>query len=151
MNELVARWSAEHAVNRDDDLVREFEAHVSECSSLVVRVAYSVVRNKSDAEDVAQEAFVRAYRGMRGLRDRTKFRAWLVRMTWRLALDWRRTARRRDAREDALARISPQVGDAGKGRRGTSAPGAPLGCNRDIARTAEVGVGPRGDRRAHSP
>ena len=42
MNELVARWSAEHAVNRDDDLVREFEAHLSECSSLVVRVAYSV-------------------------------------------------------------------------------------------------------------
>lgn len=69
MNELVGRWSAEHAVNRDDDLVREFEAHLSECSSLVVRVAYSVVRNKSDAEDVAQEAFVRAYRSMRGLRD----------------------------------------------------------------------------------
>ena len=112
MNELVARWSAEHAVNRDDDLVREFEVRLSECSSLAVRVAYSVVRNQSDAEDVAQEAFVRAYRGMRGLRDRTKFRAWLVRMTWRLALDWRRASQRRDAREDALARISPQFGDA---------------------------------------
>ena len=112
MNELVARWSAEQAVSRDDDLIREFEAHLSECSSLVVRVAYSVLRNQSDAEDVAQEAFLRAYRRIRDLRDRTKFRAWLVRLTWRLALDWRRTARRRDTREDALARISPQVGDA---------------------------------------
>jgi RNA polymerase sigma-70 factor (ECF subfamily) len=112
MNELVARWSAGDAVNRDEDLVREFEAHLSGCSSLVVRVAYSVLRNQSDAEDVAQEAFVRAYRGMRNLRDRTKFRAWLVRMTWRLALDWRRAGRRRDSREDALARISPQFGDA---------------------------------------
>jgi len=112
MNELVARWSAEHAVTRDDELVREFEAGLSECSSLVVRVAYSVLRNRSDAEDVAQEAFVRAYRSMRGLRDRTKFRAWLVRMTWRLALDWRRAAKRRDVREDAVARISPQFGDA---------------------------------------
>ena len=112
MNELVARWSAEQAVSRDDALIREFEAHLSECSSLVVRVAYSVLRNQPDAEDVAQEAFLRAYRRMRDLRDRTKFRAWLVRLTWRLALDWRRTARRRGAREDAVARISPQVGDA---------------------------------------
>ena len=87
MNELVARWSAEQAVSRDDALIREFEAHLSECSSLVVRVAYSVLRNQPDAEDVAQEAFLRAYRRMRDLRDRAKFRAWLVRLTWRLALD----------------------------------------------------------------
>jgi RNA polymerase sigma-70 factor (ECF subfamily) len=112
MNELVARWSAGQAVSRDDELVREFEAHLSDCSSLVVRVAYSVLRNQSDAEDVAQEAFLRAYRRMRDLRDRRKFRAWLVRLTWRMALDWRRAARRRDRREDALARVSPQVGDA---------------------------------------
>ena len=112
MNELVARWSAEHAVSRDDDLVCEFEARLSECSSLVVRVAYSVVRNQSDAEDVAQEAFVRAYRSMRSLRDRTKFKAWLVRLTWRLALDWRRAERRRGAREDAIARVTRQFGNA---------------------------------------
>lgn len=112
MNELVARWSAEHAVSQDDELVREFEARLSECSSLAVRVAYSVLRNQSDAEDVAQEAFVRAYRRLGGLRDRTKFRAWLVRVTWRTALDWRRAAKRRGAREDALARVSPQIGDA---------------------------------------
>jgi RNA polymerase sigma-70 factor (ECF subfamily) len=112
MNEFVARWSAEQAVSRDDDLVREFEAHLSDCSSLVVRVAHSVLRNQSDAEDVAQEAFLRAYRRMRDLRDRTKFRAWLVRLTWRMALDWRRTERRRGAREEAVARISPQFGDA---------------------------------------
>jgi RNA polymerase sigma-70 factor (ECF subfamily) len=112
MNELVARWSAEQAVNRDEELVREFETRLSECSSLAVRVAYSVVRNRSDAEDVAQDALVRAFRNMRSLRDRTKFRAWLVRTTWRLALDWRRAARRRGAREDALARVAPRFGDA---------------------------------------
>src|SRR5687767_1347603 len=100
MNELVAGWTAGHAVTRDDDLIREFEVYLSESSSLVVRVAYSVLRNRPDAEDVAQEAFLRAYRNMRTLRDRTKFRAWLVRLTWRLALDWRRAERRRDAREE---------------------------------------------------
>jgi len=112
MNELAARWCAEQAVSQDDELVREFEAHLAACSTLAVRVAYSVVRNRSDAEDVAQEAFVRAYRRMRHLRDRTKFRAWLVRLTFRLALDCRRGDRRRSAREDTAARLSPRFGDA---------------------------------------
>lgn len=35
-----------------------------------------------------------------------------MRTTWRLALDWKRGHRRRDAREDAVARIGPLVGDA---------------------------------------
>jgi RNA polymerase sigma-70 factor (ECF subfamily) len=34
------------------------------------------------------------------LRDRERFRAWLVRMTWRLAIDRQRNDRRRAARED---------------------------------------------------
>ncbi len=56
--------------------------------------------NRQDAEDVAQEAFVKAYRRFRELRDRERFRAWLVRMTWRLAIDRQRSDRRRLARED---------------------------------------------------
>ena len=40
-----------------------------------------------------------AYRSFRELRDRDRFRAWLVRMTWRLALDRRRNDRRRQARD----------------------------------------------------
>lgn len=94
------------------DLTQEFELRLAESSTLAVRVAYSVLRNHSDAEDVAQDAFVRAHRSFSALRDRDKFRAWLVRMTWRLALDWKRGHRRRDAREDAVARLSASFGDA---------------------------------------
>jgi DNA-directed RNA polymerase specialized sigma24 family protein len=36
----------------------------------------------------------------RALRDRDRFRAWLVRATWRLALDRRRNDRRRQARDE---------------------------------------------------
>ena len=43
------------------------------------RLAYSVLRHRQDAEDVAQEAFVRAHRVFAELRDRERFRAWLVR------------------------------------------------------------------------
>lgn len=107
----VERWAGT-LVTSDDADAREFDARLAESAALAVRVAYGVVRNQSDAEDIAQEAFVRAHRGFARLRDRDRFRAWLVRMTFRLALDWRRGHRRRDAREDAVARLRPPVGDA---------------------------------------
>jgi RNA polymerase sigma-70 factor (ECF subfamily) len=88
------------AVN-DEVLEREFEARLVESSTLAFRVAYGVLRHRQDAEDVAQEAFVKAYRSFNQLRDRERFRAWLVRMTWRLALDRQRGDRRRLARETA--------------------------------------------------
>jgi RNA polymerase sigma-70 factor (ECF subfamily) len=90
-----------------DDLVCEFEVRLAESSALAFRVAYSVLRQTEDAEDVAQEAFARAYRRFASLRDRDAFRAWLVRMTWRLALDHRRAAARRARREDAAALLVP--------------------------------------------
>jgi RNA polymerase sigma-70 factor (ECF subfamily) len=83
----------------DQALAREFESRLVESSTLAVRVAYSVLRNREDAEDVAQEAFAKAYRSFSQLRDRELFRAWLVRMTWRMALDRQRANRRRAARE----------------------------------------------------
>jgi RNA polymerase sigma-70 factor (ECF subfamily) len=89
------------AASMDEELEREFEVRLVESSTLAFRVAYSVLRQRQDAEDVAQEAFAKAYRSFRQLRDRDRFRAWLVRMTWRLAIDHRRGDRRRTAREQA--------------------------------------------------
>jgi RNA polymerase sigma-70 factor (ECF subfamily) len=111
MNEQVERLAGVLVIE-PEDLAREFEMRLADCSKLAVRVAYSVVRNQPDAEDIAQDAFVRAYRRFSSLRDRDRFRAWLVRMTWRLALDSKRGDRRRGAREDAVARLAPQFGNA---------------------------------------
>jgi RNA polymerase sigma-70 factor (ECF subfamily) len=83
----------------DDELSREFEARLVESATLAFRVAYSVLRNREDAEDVAQEAFAKAYRSFHQLRERDRFRAWLARMTWRLAIDRCRAARRRQKLE----------------------------------------------------
>jgi RNA polymerase sigma-70 factor (ECF subfamily) len=110
MNELAGRLD-QPLISVDDADVREFESRLADSSALAVRVAYSVVRNRQDAEDVAQEAFARAYRRFSSLRDRERFRAWLVRMTWRLALDHRRAHKRRQARDDAAMAVTPQVGD----------------------------------------
>jgi RNA polymerase sigma-70 factor (ECF subfamily) len=99
MNEA-ASWEA--FVSVEDPLEREFAGRLRESSTLAFRVAYGVLRHREDAEDVAQEAFVRAHRGFAQLRDRDRFRAWLVRTTWRLAIDRIRNDRRRVAREQAV-------------------------------------------------
>jgi RNA polymerase sigma-70 factor (ECF subfamily) len=90
-----------------DELDREFERLLAESSTLAFRVAYGVLRQREDAEDVAQDAFIKAHRNFRRLRDRTRFRAWLVRLTWRLALDRQRTNRRRAHRDSEHSRFSP--------------------------------------------
>jgi len=97
MHELADRLTG--LLSAADDLEREFELRLVESSTLAFRVAYAVLRQREDAEDVAQEAFARAHQRFGQLRDRESFRAWLVRMTWRLAIDRRRSDRRRQARE----------------------------------------------------
>ena len=94
-------------VTADQELEREFETRLVESSRLAFRVAFSVLRQREDAEDVAQEAFAKAYRSFRQLRDRDRFRAWLVRMTWRMALDRQRANRRRLSRELSVEPIAP--------------------------------------------
>ena len=83
----------------DAELEREFEGLLAESSILAFRVAYGVLRQREDAEDVAQDVFIKAHRKFAQLRNRARFRAWLVRMAWRLALDRQRADRRRVARD----------------------------------------------------
>lgn len=106
INEDVVAAVAGPFVTGHAALEREFEARLADSSTLAFRVAFSVLRQRQDAEDVAQDAFIRAHRGFRQLRDRDQFRAWLVRMTWRLALDKRRGEVRRAARELAVPILS---------------------------------------------
>src|SRR5260370_11855780 len=94
------QWTREaaHAVKR-----REFEARVAECGPVAYRVARGVLRNDADAEDVAQEALLRAYRRFDRLRDPLRFRGWLVRIVFRLALDRARSSKRRELQETEWA------------------------------------------------
>ncbi len=68
----------------------ELEAAVREHARAVYKVAYSVLGNHHDAEDAAQETFLRFLRHRKHwdrVRDR---RAWLARIAWRVAVDQRR-------------------------------------------------------------
>ena len=95
-------------VNRDEAAdARDFERAVRDASELAVRVAYSVLRQREDAEEVAQEAFARAFERFDSLRDPEHFRAWIVRVTWRAAIDRWRADRRRQAREQVAEIAAP--------------------------------------------
>lgn len=97
---------------RDDgDVVRSvldgdrdaFRILVDRESAAVVRVCYRVLADLSEAEDVAQEAFVTAYRSLATWRSDGPFGAWLTRIAVRLAV--RQLGRRR-----AIAWMRPIAG-----------------------------------------
>jgi RNA polymerase sigma-70 factor (ECF subfamily) len=120
---LSASESRSDAVKRSDEarvesnvLHREWEALLVESAPMVFRVARGVLRNDADAEDVAQEALLRAYRRFGRLRERTRFRAWLVRIAFRLALDRLRSTKRRQQREAQWLYETARVASAGEGR-----------------------------------
>ena len=108
MNECTERLATATFPAMEEDLKREFEVRITESSTLAFRVAFGVLRNREDAEDVTQEAFATAYRSFGRLRDRERFRAWLVRMAWRLAISHRRSSKRRTLREEMHADSSAQ-------------------------------------------
>ena len=97
--DALAASLAGSAVSPDASLEREFEQRLADCPTLAYRVALGVLRNSAEAEDVAQEAMLRAFRNFHRLRDRERFRACLVRTAWRLSLDRIRSAGRRERRE----------------------------------------------------
>ena len=94
MDNLIARTDAEE---------REagFAARVAENQRRVFHIAYGILGNRADAEDVAQETFLRAYQKLSSLRESEKFRAWVNRISFRLALNRQRGGRRRLTRETA--------------------------------------------------
>jgi RNA polymerase sigma-70 factor (ECF subfamily) len=76
-----------------------FDALVERHGSVVYRVALRIV-GPADAEDVAQDALLRAFHGLGGFRGETPFRSWLLRITHNTALN--AIARRRAEPVDVL-------------------------------------------------
>ncbi len=91
---------------------------LSRYRSCVVRLATHILRRPDEAEDVAQEALVRALTQIKSYRGEAPFSTWLLRIATRVCIDHtrRRTRRREVAFEDTFAEIhtstSGQVQDA---------------------------------------
>jgi RNA polymerase sigma-70 factor (ECF subfamily) len=54
---------------------------------MVYNLARRLTRSAADAEEVAQDTFVKVYRSLSGFRGDSKFTSWLYRITWNLALN----------------------------------------------------------------
>ena len=65
----------------------------------VIGLAYGLLGDRSDAEDVAQEAFLRAFRGLRSFRGQSAFKTWLFTIVVNTARSHRQSRERR--REEA--------------------------------------------------
>ncbi|MBI4230039.1 MAG: sigma-70 family RNA polymerase sigma factor [Planctomycetes bacterium] len=73
----------------------------------------SCVRGREDAEDLLQETFLRAVRGIAGLRDAAKFDSWLYGIGRRVALEGRHQTKAAPLMEVAAAQ-EPGHGDGGE-------------------------------------
>jgi RNA polymerase sigma-70 factor, ECF subfamily len=71
----------------------DLTALVDTYSALLFRVAHSILRSESEAEDVVQDTFVRVLEHRLKLPGILDMRVWLVRITWNLALDRKRKIR----------------------------------------------------------
>lgn len=61
----------------------------------VYRTLFQVVGGDQDAQDLAQEVFLKVYRSLAGYRGDAAFTTWLHRLTLNLAFDWLRARKRR--------------------------------------------------------
>jgi RNA polymerase sigma factor (sigma-70 family) len=77
--------------------VSAFEELVRRYEELAFRTAYLVLRDPGAAEDVAQEAFVKAYYALGRFKPGSPFRPWLVRIVTNEARNARKAAQRRSA------------------------------------------------------
>jgi RNA polymerase sigma-70 factor (ECF subfamily) len=71
----------------------DLAALVETYSTLLFRVAHSILRSRTEAEDVVQDVFVRVIEHRSKLVDIRDMRVWLVRIAWNLALDRKRRIR----------------------------------------------------------
>ena len=95
---------AQTTVRRDEAQAtsHEVERAVRDHSRLVFQVAYSVLRNRDEAEDAAQETFLRLLRYQGKLEQARNPRAFLARIAWNVAIDRIRKRKR-------LAEVSMEI------------------------------------------
>lgn len=77
---------------------------VSRYQQLVYTVVYRVVKNREQAEEIAQDTFVKAYTSLSGFRGDSAFSSWLYMIAYRKALDAIK-ANKRIIRSDRIEEI----------------------------------------------
>jgi RNA polymerase sigma-70 factor (ECF subfamily) len=104
------------------ELVRRYETRI-------IALLLGMVRNREDARDLAQQAFIKAYRNLDRFRGSSSFYTWLYRIAFNLAIDFKRRKKNRPASEYDDGRSTSEASDLVFGRPGDENP------HRDLARS----------------
>jgi len=99
--------------------LRAFESLVRDYQADVWRFAYHLTRNRATADDVSQDAFLRAFRGIESYRGQSKFTSWLLRIARNCAIDAYRKTRR-----ERVSLTSSEGSDAVTGQTISTSPSA---------------------------
>jgi RNA polymerase sigma-70 factor, ECF subfamily len=79
------------------------------------RVALGILRDEDGAADVAQDSFLKAFRGLSGFREESSFRTWLLAIVANEARGvLRRSGRRRETGLESTGPLASEDGDAQK-------------------------------------
>ena len=101
MSERDIDWQLVEQVQRGDK--RAFSLLVTKYQRKIMRLLSRLIRDSAEIEDVAQEAFVRAYRALPGFRGESAFYTWLYRIAINTAKNHLMAAGRRPAVSDIEA------------------------------------------------
>ncbi|MHA1537002.1 MAG: RNA polymerase sigma factor [Alphaproteobacteria bacterium] len=102
--------NAEHAWAADAELMRRVAAGDAGASRVLVdrelgallALAYRILGNRAEAEDVAQESFLRLWRMARRWQPKAKVRTWLSRVAYNLSIDRLRVRKPSDPIDEAV-------------------------------------------------
>lgn len=83
----------EHSLSGDPEA---YAALVAQHQIMIRAVTFRMTGSLDDAEELAQDAFLRAYRQLASFNHGSKFSTWLCKIAINLSLDWCRRERRRD-------------------------------------------------------
>jgi RNA polymerase sigma-70 factor, ECF subfamily len=106
---LDQRDLVERAGHGDHDA---FSALVGATIAEVEAVARLILRDHELARDAVQDAYIKAWRDLPGLREPDRFEAWLHRLLVNTCLDTLRKRRRRPLEVELTPIVRPSVGDA---------------------------------------
>lgn len=116
-DERAATREAEHvlleAASRGDGAA--YRGLVERYQGRVYSLVYGMVRNREDARDITQDAFVKAYRNLSTFRLESGFYTWLYRIAMNLAIDFVRKRSRREISsfdEGVAARDGDEIAEA---------------------------------------
>jgi RNA polymerase sigma-70 factor (ECF subfamily) len=96
---------------------RAFQILVLRYQNGAYGLALRLLRSEADAEEVAQDAFVRAWKALADFRGDSAFRTWLYRIVWRQSVDRAAILRTRRGREESLE-APGGAADRSGGKRG---------------------------------